>query len=143
MIAALRDNSGSALIEFALIGPLVIGLMLGVLQVGLAAQSYNAMRSASADAARYALVEYQKGNTPSAATIETQAEDIATSDPYRLDSDALVLDVDEAPTQSVDGAIEMTIVTRYSPPLVLPFFKWTSPQMTYERPIFVIQPDVT
>ncbi|WP_379546722.1 TadE family protein [Qipengyuania sp. DSG2-2] len=128
------------LIEFALIGPVVIGLMLGVLQVGVALQNYNAVRSAAADAARYAVVQYQAGNTPSDAQIETEAESIATSSPYFLKSDRLVLDVDQEATQSIAGAIEMTISATYTPELILPFFSWKAPAMTYERPIFVLDP---
>src|SRR3546814_6664734 len=69
----LRDDSGATIIEFALLGPIVLGLMIAVIQIGLAMQSYNAVRSVTAETARFALVAYQQGNDPTNATIRTQA----------------------------------------------------------------------
>ena len=46
----LRANArGAVAIEFALLGPAFIVMLLGVLQVGIGLQSYNALRNASAD----------------------------------------------------------------------------------------------
>ena len=58
-----RDERGATIVEFALLAPLILGLLLGVVQVSLSAQSYNAMRSIASDTARYAVVELQKENT--------------------------------------------------------------------------------
>lgn len=142
LLAGLRNcERGSAVIEFAVIGPTVCALMVAVVQVGMAAQAYNALRSASADAARYAVVEYQNEREPTDAEIEIEAEDIATSAPYFLDEDRLTLDVDTALVQTIDGAIEMTITATYTPPLVLPLIDFDPPEMTYTRPIYVLDPD--
>ena len=55
LLQRLRRNSdGSAVVEFAMLGGLFIAMLLGVFQVGIAMQSYNAMRSMTADVARYA-----------------------------------------------------------------------------------------
>ena len=40
-----RDDRGAAIIEFALLAPVLLGLMLGVLQMGLQMQSFNALRA--------------------------------------------------------------------------------------------------
>jgi Flp pilus assembly protein TadG len=137
-----RDRTGTTAVEFALVGPAVIGLMLGVFQVGMAMQSHNAIRSVTAEAARYATVEFQKGATPADLTndeIEEEALDIADEVPYVLVRSRVTVNVVDAPTQRVNGAREMTITVSYTPPPVLPLFDWASPTVTHTRPIFVIK----
>lgn len=136
-----RDRAGATAVEFALIGPAVIGLMLGVFQVGIAMQSYNAIRSVTAEAARYATVAYQKGEEPSNAAIRAQAIAIADGSPYLLDPDpnVLTVTVTDAAVQRVNGAREMTITVSYRVPAVLPLFEWTSPTISQSRPIFVLE----
>ena len=134
-----RDCAGATIIEFAILAPAVIGLMLGVFQIGMAMQSYNAVRSVTAETARYATVEYQKGEEPTNATIRTQAIAIADGPPYLLQPDDLTVTVVDAAVQRVDGAREMTITVSYDVPSVLPLFDWTSPTVTQTRPIFVLE----
>ena len=63
MISFLRkDQRGSVAVEFALIGPLLIGMLMGVLQIGVGMQNYNALRGISADVARYSVINYQTAN---------------------------------------------------------------------------------
>ena len=66
-----RNDTGAAAIEFALLSPALILMMIGVLQVGVAMQNYNALRGLSADVARYTMVQYQTGNTISNSQIES------------------------------------------------------------------------
>ena len=137
-----RENAGSTIVEFAIVAPAVIGLMIGVLQIGMAMQSYNAIRSVTAEAARWATVEYQKGgdDLPEPEDIEDEVmEDIAVGSPYLLKADALTVTVIDAPIQRVNGAREMTITVSYDVPSVLPFFGWASPTVTQARPIFVLE----
>lgn len=132
-----RDCRGSTIIEFALLAPVMFGMMFGVIQVGMSMQAYNAMRNVSSETARYALVEYMKKNEITNGTIETQAEAIATSSPYML-LDNFEATVADAATQRVDGAHEKTLTVTYTPPNVLPFFNWASTELSFSRPIFVI-----
>lgn len=134
----LRDESGATIIEFALLGPIVMGLMIGVIQIGLAMQSYNAIRSVTAETARFALVEYQQGNEPTNAEIRTQALGIADGPPYLLDPNDLTITVNDATVQRVNGAKELTVSVAYRTPTVLPFFDWVSPTVTHVRPIFLL-----
>lgn len=60
--ALLRQKQGSVVTEFALLAPTILALMLGVLQIGIGMQNYNAMRSVASDVMRYAVVNYQTGN---------------------------------------------------------------------------------
>lgn len=132
-----NDNSGATVIEFAIIAPAVIGLMLGVLQIGLSMQAQNAMRSVASDTARYAVVEYMNKNEVTNAVIATQAETIGESAPYLL-QDSFTAVVADAATQRVDGAFEKTLTLTYTPPNVLPLFDFASQEMSFERPIFLI-----
>ena len=71
MIARLRqlrgDTAGSAVVEFGILAPTIITLFLGVVQVGMWMQTYNALRSVAAESGRYVAVEYQKSNNISKA----------------------------------------------------------------------------
>jgi len=133
----VRDESGSTIVEFAILAPAIIGLLFGVFQVGLGMQAQNAMRSIAQETSRYAVVEYMRGNEVTDATIETWAEDAATSAPYLLNStfDARVVSVT---TPRVSGTFEKTLTLTYTPPAVVPLVDWVSPQLTYSRPIFVL-----
>lgn len=137
-----RDARGSTIIEFAILAPIMFGLLFGVIQVGLSMQSYNAMRSISSEAARFAVVEYMQGEDdsdglPTNDVIETQTKSIANGAPYMMLSN-FDADVTDAANQRVDGAIEKTLTVTYTPPNVLPFFDWANTQLSYTRPIFVI-----
>ena len=82
----LQNASGAVAVEFALIGPLLIAMMLGVFQVGMGMQNYNALRAISADMARYAVVSYQSGNEIDNDAIRFHGRSIATRSPYSLES---------------------------------------------------------
>lgn len=134
------DSSGATAIEFALMGPLLFTLMLGILQVGLAMQAYNAMRSASADVARYAVVERQKGNTITTTGLTTKARQIAVASPYKLITGNLStasVTLDTAGTQ-VTGATRYKVQYNYNVPNFLEIIDLPTIPLMYSRPIFVV-----
>jgi Flp pilus assembly protein TadG len=133
-----RSSSGTALVEFALIAPAAIGLMLGVLQVGMAMQSYGAIRNVTADTARYAVVQHQRGIRPTNDLLRTQALGIADGAPYLLKRETLSVTVTDAAVQRVAGAREITVTVTYQIPEVLPLFGWASPTISHTRPVFVL-----
>lgn len=132
------DDTGASAIEFAIIAPTLIVGMVGVLQVAMGMQSYNAVRNVTADTARFALVEYQKGETPSNSDIQTEAVNIARGAPYLLDNQSLSIRVIDAAAQRVSGATEKSITVSYTVPVVLPIFTMAAPTITHTRPIFVL-----
>lgn len=132
------DRSGSVVIEFALIGPTLIAMLFGVLQIGLAMQNYNALRSASADAARYAVVNYQALNNLNDTQIAARARSLAVSPPYGLISANLTVSLQTATTQRVAGATEKTLSLTYNIPTVLSIIGFGRIPITYNRPIFLI-----
>lgn len=136
----LRDESGAALIEFALLLPIILGTFLGVMQVGLSMQAYNALRGISADASRVAVVEYQKENQLTVAQIETITEGVAADMPYGLVPERFETHVTRPATQRVADAIEYHIEVSYTVPTLLPFLGVDHIPMSYTRPIFVLDP---
>lgn len=133
-----RNAEGSAVIEFAIIAPTLVACMVGVLQIAMGMQSFNAVRNVTADTARYALVQYQRGETPSNSDIRTEAISIARGAPYLLDNNSLQITVIDAATQRVPGATEKTITVAYTVPVVLPIFTFAAPTISQTRPIFVL-----
>ena len=131
------NETGATLIEFAMLGPVIIMMLIGVVQVAALTQSYNALRSVAADTARYAIVEYQKQNSVTDTTVEDFAEMLGTGPRYQLTSN-LSASVANATNQRVDGATEKTLTVTYTPPAIMPIVDWVSPTLTYSRPIFLI-----
>lgn len=137
-IRLLRERQGSAAIEFALIGPIFITMFMGVLQIGIGMQNYNAMRGISADVARYAVVNYQTANRLSTSQLEDYTRSVAASPPYGLTRGRLTATVSTAATQRVAGATEYSVALTYNVPSVLGIMGMQDIPLNYTRPIFVI-----
>jgi len=133
-----RDDAGSMIIEFAILGPALIVMLLGVLQTGIAMQNYNALRNISADVARYAMVQRQGGNILSNAQLRTYAVSTAQSLPYMLDRTKVNATVATATTQRIAGANELTITVTYQIESLLEFAGIEGPFISHTRPIFLI-----
>ncbi len=133
-----RNASGSAAIEFALIGPAFIGMFMGVLQLGMGMQNYNALRSISADVSRYAVVNYQTRNRLNTAQLQDYAHGIASAPPYGLIRARFAVEITVAANQRVTGANEYNVHLTYRIPTFLAIFNISDIPLTYDRPIFVI-----
>ena len=138
-----RENHGSVAVEFALIGPAMLTMLLGVLQFGIGMQNYNALRSISAEVARYAVIDAQDAAAKSNMTLrDTNAElekygrKIAADAPYGLNANNLTITVTSVPTRVV-GASERTIQLRYNIPSLLAVIGITSIPITYDRSAFI------
>ena len=134
----LTDQTASAAIEFGLIGPAFIAMFMGVMQVGIGMQNFNALRSISAQTARYAVVNYQKSNLLTAIQIQTYASDLAKAPPYGLDRTRFVSFVSTPLVQRVAGATEFQIRLTYRIPTWLGVIGFDEIPLTYTRPIFVM-----
>ena len=133
-----RDTRGGTIVEFALLAPVFLGLLLGVLQIGLGMQSYNALRGVSADVARNTVVEYQVSNKVTSEQIRQQVLAVAIAEPYMLQGDALRVTVVEPTDQRVDGATEFEMAIEYDVPSVTTLMGFAAPTISYTRPIFVL-----
>ncbi len=133
-----RDQTASSAIEFGLIAPLFLALFLGVLQIGVGMQNYNAMRSISADVARFTAITYQQGTKPTDAAIETYAIDVAEAPPYGLRSGKLTIEANTVASTQFTGAKEITLTIEYDVPSFLGFIGISEIPLSYSRPIFVM-----
>lgn len=141
IIRRLRVNSqGAVAVEFALIGPAFIVMLLGVLQVGIGLQNYNALRNVSADVARHAMVQYSTGNLLSDSQLTTFSRSRARGAPYLLTASRLSASVSTATTQRVAGATEKTITLTYRIPSLFSSMGLEGPYITYTRPVFLTVP---
>ncbi len=134
--AFLRDTRGAALVEFAILAPIIFALMFGVLQVGFHMFAYNAVRSVASDTARYTIVEYQKDDPITITQIENQAEAYAVNAPYELDGAKLTATATK-PVTDIAGTTKFMLTLTYVPANMLGFFNIGSPTITVTRPIYV------
>lgn len=133
-----RDRTAAVTVEFALLSFIMFGMLLGVLQVGIGMQSYNAIRNVSADVARYVTVQDQTGNVLTNSQIRAYAISTGKSAPYLLQDARLNASVADATTQRVTGAREIELTITYRIPSLLTVLDIYSPNITYTRPIFVV-----
>ena len=134
-LAGTRD--GSVAIEFGIIAPAFLMMLLGVFQVGVWMQAYNAMRNAVAATARSVAVEYQTDNKLTDSQIANTGLAVATTNPYMLDPNLIEVDVDAASTQPFPGARELTLTFTYQMPSFLGFAGISGPSVSYSRSLFV------
>ncbi|MFZ9396345.1 MAG: TadE/TadG family type IV pilus assembly protein [Erythrobacter sp.] len=133
------DQAGAVAVEFGLLAIAMFTMLLGVLQVGIGMQNYNAIRSASADVARYTMVQYETGNKLELSQIRSYALAAGQNAPYMLDFARLDATVETAATQRVAGATELTLEMTYTVPIIIGFLGIQEPQITYTRPIFLLE----
>lgn len=136
----LRDESGSMAIEFALLVPALVAMLLGVFQIGMTMHSYNAMRSAAADIARYTVVQYQNGSFRDTNDLTTTARSIATAAPYSLDTSRLSkAQVTRSQVQRVAGTTEMQVSLVYRSPSVMNLIGVSDITLTFSQPVFLVE----
>ena len=137
VMTAAADRRGSVLVEFALLAPVFLTLLVGVVQIGLHIQNYNAVRNLASDGARFAVVEYQRDQRSSTSIIETWIRSQGVGEKYNLDTDRLGVSVTTQATR-ITGTTEMRISITYEAPDFLAFVPGDVLQLTYERPVFLL-----
>lgn len=131
-----KSETGSTLVEFALLAPTLITAIVGIFQVGAWVQNYNAVRNLSMDSARFAAVEYQKGNqiTPEDLALQVRARGVSGT--YNLTDERLQVTVQEV-TSRITGVKELDIDVTYTAPDWLAFVDSGVFAVSYSRPVFV------
>lgn len=132
-----RDAAGSAVVEFAMLAPVFLTMLFGVLQIGVWMQAYNAMRNAMGEASRSVSVEYQTGNKLTLTQIAQVGMSVATRQPYNLDENETKVIVETPLVQRVPGARELKIKVEYQMPTLIGFAGVKGPKVSFTRPIFV------
>jgi Flp pilus assembly protein TadG len=143
IVALRKDCAGSVVVEFAILGPVLLTMLFGVLQFGIGMQNYNALRSVSAEVARYAVIDAQDAAAQSDMTmrdtnneLEAYAREVASAAPYGLQADRLTVTITSVPTR-VEGASERTINVQYNIPSLLGIMGIDSIPISYSRPVFI------
>ncbi len=135
----LRDERASMVVEFALLGPVFVVMFLGVLQVGIALQNYNALRNISAEVARYTMVQHETENYITNSQIKSYTVSLAQGVPYMLENRRFSAIARDASDQRVSGAREVELVIGYQIDSLLDFAGIDGPFVTYSRPIFLVE----
>lgn len=131
------NGQGSVITEFALLAPTVLTLMLGVFQVGIGMQNYNAMRAISFEVMRYAVVNYQTNNQLSNELLEYHASSVAISSAYGLDGSKFEPHVSDVTNSRVTGTIEKTITLNYTVPTFLTIIGLPDIPLQYSQSLFL------
>ncbi len=132
-----RDERGATVIEFAILGPALIAMLLGVMQVGLYMQAQNALSSVAGDMSRYMSVEYQKDNEITNAQLEALAYTRAVSAPYLLNGSRVGTTATNATLQPIANVREIELTLTYQVPNVMAFATMGPMQLSYTKSIFV------
>lgn len=136
----LRQQRASTLVEFALLAPAFLMLLIGALQVGLQIQNYNSVRNLAADGSRFAVVQYQKGVKVDPSVIETWIRSRATGGIYNLNTDRLDVTVTQPLAGSqIAGTKQMDINIGYAAPNYVPQIIGSALNLSYSRPVFLMQ----
>lgn len=133
-----RSQSGAAIVEFALLAPVFLIMFMGVLQVGIYLQNYNAVQSLASDAARFVMIENQKNNNLTNEQVRSILLGLSTNSPYLLDTDRLVITVDRSGVSRVTGATEIDIEMRYTLSNFLPGLELPLSVISYSRSVWVV-----
>lgn len=134
--ALKSDRGGAAIVEFAILAPLIFTMMFGVLQIGIQMWCYNSLHSIAADTARYTMVEYQKQNQLSADQIASKAVAIAVNLPYDFNIDNFH-PVVTIPASDISGMTKFSLAMTYTPPSILDFTGISAPTLSISRSIYV------
>lgn len=131
------DRRGSTMVEFALIGPAMMLVLLAIVQIGMQIQNYNAVRNLASDGSRFATVEYQKGTRSTTAAIETWMRARGVGGAYNLDTDRLGVTVTPVATSRLTGLVELSIAVNYDAPEYLWTVAGDTLAISYTRAVFL------
>jgi len=134
-----QDDRGAMVVEFALLAPAFLLLVLGVLYTGISLQNYNAIRNLSADVARYAVIQQQSGNNLSNSQLRTYAIGRAQGAPYLLRTSQFNATVVDAADQRIAGVRELEVNVTYQVDNMLEFAGIPALFLTFERPVFLAE----
>jgi Flp pilus assembly protein TadG len=133
----VRDESGSTIVEFGILAPIIVAMMLGVLHVGLGVQSYNAVRHVASDTARHAMIQFGNGAPMTNLGLENYANNTGEAAPYLLTDTRLTATVTDVTTPRVARTFEKTLTITYQMPTLFEDMGLNGPLITFSRPIIV------
>lgn len=132
----LKDREGAAVIEFAVVAPALITMLIGVLMIGIYMKDYNSVRAIAYDTNRYTVVEYQKSNKMTETQIAQVATAIARRSPYNLAADEIETSAVEEES-GISGAKKFTLTVAYTPPEISGLLGISPPRIEQTETIIV------
>lgn len=138
LLARLRRNRrGSAMIEFSVIAPILVTLLLGGFQIAQALHANSSLREAVGNAGREAVVSYQI--VSDGVLSETQIEALVTSEAinsaHRLK--AANLTVDATISADLGDWRQLTIAATYDFPINVPFMRPVTVELDQSRVFYI------
>jgi Flp pilus assembly protein TadG len=112
--AGLRDDRGSAVVEFTLVGVLLTVLFLALLQLGLALHVRNTLTASAAEGARYAANADRDPDEGAAVTRQLIRDSLADS--FAGDVTGGLQTVDGVPTVYVQVRARLPVFGLLGPP---------------------------
>ncbi len=132
-----KDCTGSAVVEFALLAPVIVVLMLGSLQMGMWMHGHNALRSLASETARHATIQYQKGSRIDNIAMANWARNRAASSAYGFQIANVSTSVIDDGTQTITGVTRKNLTLNYRMPSIMKIAGLGTIELTFTRPIFV------
>jgi Flp pilus assembly protein TadG len=135
----IGNQRGSALIEFALVSPLLIMIILAALQFGLMLRANAGLRELAGWAGRQAVVSYQvkasDGINPAA--LKTLIENEAMSRKYNLENGTLKVVTTSVQNTALLTVNEVGIKLNYDYPISVPFLGQSLVKLSVDRTFYV------
>jgi Flp pilus assembly protein TadG len=136
-----RDQEGAGAVEFAIAAPAGLAMMVGIVQLGMVMQAYNALRSIAGDAARYTVVQYQIGTQLTDQQIEGIVLSRATGNDYQLKQQNLTISATTIASPEIDKIKQVDVSIAYQVPSFMPFFKAKDFEMSVDKSIYLLDGD--
>lgn len=134
-----RDDRGSTVVEFAMISPLVILLILAALEFGMALRANAGLRNLAGWAGRAAIVATQvdrNGESVDTAAVRTRIITESARQSYNLGRGVLGVTVTNVQDTSLLTVHRIRIRLVYTHPISVPFLPVTSVPMQVDRTFF-------
>lgn len=138
----VRDQRGSALIEFALVSPMVIMLILGALEFGRVLQSNAGLRELAGWAGRQAVISYQivGDGVVGADALKTNIRTEAARAKYNLSAGTLGVTVNVNDITTLPTVQRVNVALTYNHTVSMPFLQGKTINLSVNRAYFVPHP---
>lgn len=133
-----KDESGSAITEFAICAPAILILLLGVFQIAFAVHAKNSMQSVIGEVGRNVAVGYLNSETElfGEGQVELLLTSTATNAIYRLNSDEIVATAEIVDSEYTDIK-ELTMKINYNVPMFIPLPSMDQIQLEARRTVYI------
>jgi len=133
----IQSERGGSVVEFALVCPMLIAVMLSVLEFGEALRSNTGLRDLMGWAGRRAVVARQNNNTISTSVLNDDIRTEAAKAYYNIQTSRFTVQSSVVANTSLNTVDEVRISFQYSHPVSVPFVPVTSIPINIARTFYV------